>query len=227
MPEKNVSPEKRLLRIIEGQPQASVRPTPGQFGKKYFSLSSVQGRLAFLRDRWKKRKTVAGRPADAAVDVRYVNAALQVAIALVAVWLVISGSLEYRRVQQVGTLELQALPASAQAASAEVASLIQPLQAYLDRVAARDIFSLADTAQEKVAAAFQEKPENARVKELAATLKLVGISWSDAPDAIIEDSKAQRSYFVKQGAQVGEFTVHKILKDRVILKYFNEEVELR
>jgi len=226
MPDKNVSPEKRLLKMIEGQQPATARSTPGQLGNKFFSLSSVRGRLAFMLDRLKRKRSTARR-ADSAVDLQRVNALLQAAIAVAAVWLVISSTLEYRRVQSMTAVEIKPQPQNAQAQSVEAVSLIQPVGVYLDRVSARDIFSLADTAGEKKESALQEKTENARLKEMTGKLKLVGISWSDSPDAIIEDQTAKRTYFVKEGAMIDDIKVYKILKDRVVLKYQSEEVELR
>jgi len=40
--------------------------------------------------------------------------------------------------------------------------------------------------------------------DMTASLKLVGISMSDNPDAMIEDTKLQKTYFVKMGSMVGD-----------------------
>ena len=58
-------------------------------------------------------------------------------------------------------------------------------------------------------------------------LKLVGISWSNNPDAMVEDTKALKTFFIKRGDMIGKFRVEAIFKDKIILSFEGEEVELR
>jgi hypothetical protein len=57
--------------------------------------------------------------------------------------------------------------------------------------------------------------------------KLVGISWSKDPDAMIEDTVALRTFFVKRDTLLGRIKVEAIFKDKVVLSYEGEEAELK
>lgn len=59
-----------------------------------------------------------------------------------------------------------------------------------------------------------------------SNLKLIGISMSDNPDAMIEDTATMKTYFCKNGDRVGEYTVEKINKSSVTLKKENSSFEL-
>jgi hypothetical protein len=60
-----------------------------------------------------------------------------------------------------------------------------------------------------------------------AELKLVGVLWSDHPQAMIENTKEQKTYFVSTGDKIGVVTVKSILQNKVILTKDSEEWELR
>lgn len=59
------------------------------------------------------------------------------------------------------------------------------------------------------------------------SLKLVGILWSDSPQAMIENTKEQKTYFVSKGDKIGDIDVRNILKDRVVVGKGTEEWDLR
>ena len=71
------------------------------------------------------------------------------------------------------------------------------------------------------------KTPSSKVADATQDLKLVGISWSNDPIAMIEDSKALRTFFVTRGQMIGEVRVQAIFKDKVVLSYGGEEIELR
>jgi hypothetical protein len=94
---------------------------------------------------------------------------------------------------------------------------------YTEKIQQRDIFRMgpkpsADAVAEVVSSKAAEATKN---------LKLVGISWSENPDAIIEDGKGMRTFFVKKGQMIGDVQVESILKEKVILRYGEEMIELR
>ena len=65
------------------------------------------------------------------------------------------------------------------------------------------------------------------IAQLVANYKLVGIIWSSNPQAMIEDSKEQKTYLLSAGDQIGQFTIHKILQDKAIIGKDGQEWELR
>ncbi|MCM8797134.1 MAG: hypothetical protein NC923_04565, partial [Candidatus Omnitrophica bacterium] len=97
---------------------------------------------------------------------------------------------------------------------------------YSEKIRERDIFKMQTKKTVSAAEALPKTPSS-RIIEATQHLRLVGISWSNDPDAMIEDSKALRTFFIKRGQMIGEVKVQAIFKDKVILSYAGEEIELR
>lgn len=99
---------------------------------------------------------------------------------------------------------------------------VRPFLHYLEAVGRRNIFSpitLKETEEPEV--------DKKQLQELAKDLSLVGISWDNAkPVAMIEDKKDNRTYFLREGEMINKFKIDKILKDKVILRYEGQMIEL-
>ncbi len=117
-----------------------------------------------------------------------------------------------------------------------LAGLIQPaggfkeiaamrgLSYYSEKVVSRNIFKRGGKIDEEKKA---DQSPSAKALELVQALRLVGISWSDSPDAMVENTKSGQTFFIKKGQSVGELQVEDIQKDRLILRYNRELVELK
>lgn len=70
-----------------------------------------------------------------------------------------------------------------------------------------------------------EKPRKKIKQEL--NLKLVGILWSDRPQAVLEDEKTQKNFMVYEGDIVDKFTVEKITANNVLLVSEDGETTLK
>ncbi len=57
-------------------------------------------------------------------------------------------------------------------------------------------------------------------------LNLLGIVSGDNPQAIIEDKKSQKTYFLKKGDFLGDFELKDIQKGKVILDLSGQQFEL-
>jgi len=102
-------------------------------------------------------------------------------------------------------------------------TVLRKVEYYLDKVKKRDIFKMG---------ARPDSPDSgpsSKAVEATQNYRLAGISWSDDPDAMVEDIKAQKTFFVKKGQTIsgGEILVEDITKDKVVLRYGKEKVELR
>jgi type II secretory pathway component PulC len=100
---------------------------------------------------------------------------------------------------------------------------VRPFSYYLEMVQRRDIFS-------PVKLKSVEDPEDEAKKAMDALLKdlkLVGISWGNDPEVIIEDVKAGKTYFLKTGDSISSFKVDAILKDKVVLESGGQKTELK
>ena len=92
---------------------------------------------------------------------------------------------------------------------------------YGEDIEKRDIFrsSFQGTSKE---VAVEEKA----LKEFTKDLNLLGIVTGKNPQAIIEDKKEGKTYFVNKGDSIGVLRVEEIREDRVILNYQGEQLDL-
>ena len=80
----------------------------------------------------------------------------------------------------------------------------------------------ADKAKEEII----EKTSLPSKEELAKDLNLLGIIAGDDKQAIIEDKKTKKTFFLYKGDSVGEFRVYDVRENAVILDCRGERIEL-
>ncbi len=103
----------------------------------------------------------------------------------------------------------------------------RPLSSYLEKVRSRNIFAMVEAPAMIETKDPREAVLAEEIEEVRRRYSLVGISWSEDPDVLIEDSKAGKTFFLKRGQALGETKVQAIFRDRVILEYKGAEVELK
>ena len=86
---------------------------------------------------------------------------------------------------------------------------------------ARNVFTLTPSSSGTSGGA------TAKLGPTSTNVKLVGIIWSDHPQAMLEDTQEQKTYLLGPGEQIGDVTIKKILQDKVILGNHEREWELR
>jgi len=98
-------------------------------------------------------------------------------------------------------------------------SVIKPLEEYLESVKGRQIFSgtsaMQDASQINVANIDSMKD-----------ISLVGIISGENPQAVIEDKKAQKTYYVTKGQFIGEMQIEDIRERKIIINYAGQKYEL-
>jgi len=99
---------------------------------------------------------------------------------------------------------------------------LRPFLYYLTLVQRRNIFSPV----ELVNAVDQSKERKKALQDLIADLKMVGISWGEEPQAMIESKKTNQTYFLKKGETINGLKIEEILTNKVILSYEGEKGEL-
>jgi len=92
---------------------------------------------------------------------------------------------------------------------------------YLEMVQRRNIFSPIALQSAKA-----KEPPKEDLTKLSASLKVVGISWGRNPVAMIEDQAVKKTYFLKKNDSINQFKIKDVLKDRVILEYNGQTLEL-
>jgi len=224
--ENSLTPEKQLLRLIE---ENKDFPSVNKVDKdrrvrrirEWFSFSAWKGKIIFLKENFFKRKQTTFAYT---FGFKYLNRFLSALVLILILYLIHDVTLALNSQKSIPNLNYN-LPQLGKTVDFTQEGILKKSSSYyLDKVSQKDIFNM----EEKKAKVSSAKDNNSEaVQEMAKHLRLVGISWSENPDAMIEDSRAMRTFFVKRGQMLGEFKVKAIYKDRVILEYNNQDIELK
>lgn len=212
------TPEKQLLHMIEHP--AGVR------GAARSPKSRMSGLwpLGFLRRH--PAGDLSHRPATG-FTVRTANALLLACIVFFIVYLGLSSFVSFNEIER--KLRIQNQGQDAYAGTTQTADPFQKkdLQFYLAKVEARDIFQMG--LRKKNGQAGDNLPgPSSKLVEATKELRLVGISWSDNPDVMIEDTGRSVTYFLKQSEVMENgVRVRDVFKDRIVLELEGETIELQ
>jgi type II secretory pathway component PulC len=224
MAEKGSStPERELLRLIE-EPGSADKIPRAKAKLKFLSLFSppaLKARFSYLKLKFKGGFSLKNLTH---LEFRLVNRVLELFIFLLLFYLISSLIISVANLNKKSSLEFKIKKMASATGFSEV-SLLKVSSYYLEKARARDIFKmgLGGVAEAKQVT----RTPVSKIAEATQNLKLVGISWSEDPDVIIEDTKAGRAYFLKRGQTINDFTVKAVFRDKVILSYQGEEIELR
>jgi type II secretory pathway component PulC len=211
MADQGMTPEEKLLRIIES-PGEAPRNLPRARMDIHASGLFLKTWLAHSRGRFKKTITL-----------KAVNQAIVALCVLTSLYLIFDFWMGMPNSSMIQRLEKAAKKANVGNISIEA---LNPLSLYLNEATQHNIFSLAEPAAPEVPVPAQPAVSET-LKNMVQTFRVVGIIWSDVPQVIIEDSKEGRTYSLNRGSMLKDVRVKEILRDRVILSYDNQEIELR
>ena len=223
---ESLTPEKQLLRLIENPKQASVRvENAKREGKKWFSFPALKGRFDFWKNSSAKQRFSLGKFTKSSYGVEQINFILKVLFVVVVIYTAYSIWEMARGIKKASHLILAPDKASAETVAPTFS--LQNISYYMEKIKGRNVFSPAQlvkkAGEEKTAVVTPNAEENP-IKDLT----LVGIAWSDDPEAMIEDKKSGRTFFVKRGQTLANsFRIVAIFKDKAILNYEDKEYELR
>ncbi|MCM8795910.1 MAG: hypothetical protein NC928_04430 [Candidatus Omnitrophica bacterium] len=223
-----LSPEKQLLKLIEDSNSktsaVSVEAIKHQ-SLSLFSFGAWLGRISFFKEGFKKWFQGV-RPHQ--LDIKLINKLLGCLIFVLGVYFISTffGSLVSLK-KMPSYLEIKPQEGMTVTRAEETSFLKKASSYYLEKARARDIFKMGGEKTTTTSEAASPKGFSSKIIEATQHLKLVGISWSNDPDAMIEDTRALRTFFVKKGQMIGEVRVEAIFKDKVVLRYAGEEIELR
>ena len=230
--ERPITPEKQLLSLIESS-KTNRQGVQAQAIKhkrlSFFSFGAWVGRISFFKGAFKKR-VQGSKPSY--LNIKLVNRVLGLCILVLAVYFTndLYGSLNSLKVMPDLGFKPQE---DVSLEGAQSPSFIKKEASYYtEKVSQRDIFKMGKKEPIVEEVAPQETPAEipvatSKIIEKTQNLRLVGISWSNNPDAMIEDTKALSTFFVRRGQMIGEVKVQAIFKDKVVLSYEGEETELR
>lgn len=220
-----LTPEKQLLKLIENPKQASLQAEAAKReGKKWFSISALKGRVAFWKGFSIKRWFSFKKLTKNSYGIRQVNLALKILIGLTGAYLIYSTVELSLGVKKASNL---IFPPEKGISDAKENDLeLKSVSYYLEKTKGRNIFNVGQLPEKEVKK--EEPPAPAEASDRTKDYSLVGIAWSDNPEAMIEDKKDNKTYFVKRGQPLSEgVKVVTIFRDKVILSYEEKEFELR
>ena len=224
---KPLTPEKQLLKLIE-DPVAKDTVSLAALkhhGLSFFSIPAWIARVAYLNGRFLKWLKDS-KPRR--IDSKAINIILFGFVCFLGVSFIITISVSILNQKKIPELTLQASSAIKQLEGfGEKTARGKSVAYYLEKVSARDIFKMGPKKTETALVPEKTGGSLAKILEATAHLKLVGISWSSDPDAMIEDTKALKTFFVKRGQMIDNVKVQAIFKDKVVLSYAGEEIELK
>ncbi len=225
--ERSNTPEKQLLNLIES-PKAERKKIfshypAGGYSLKLLSPAALKGRVSFFKEKLEKWfKNQQHRP----LNIKAVNNVLGLAVLILGIYCVSDFSVSLIKSKRSADLKFSS-PEGSMADSGQVDSILKVASYYLGLARKRDLFKMGAKRVEAEEEQIEAPNDLASVASATQHLKLVGISWSNDPDAMIEDTKAVRTFFIKRGQMLGTVRVEAIFKDKVILSYEGEEIELR
>ena len=208
MLESKLTPEEKLLRIIESPVEAvrGMRP---------------QRRIHDFKFSLKLFKAKYGEKLKELFNLKTANAVLVFLAVITTVYLILDFGIGLPRAGVLQQLEMVARKMDIGNMAIE---RLEPLSLYLQEISQRNIFALPEPSVQPAAAPGVK--QSAEAKSFIEGFKLVGIIWSEVPQAIIEDAKDGRTYLLNRGGNLKDARVKEILKDRVILSYDNQDIEL-
>lgn len=224
--ERPFTPEKQLLKLIEDpklKPASFNSLAIKHEGLSLFSFSAWIGRISFFKDWF--RKQFQGQESRG-FDTKIISKVLGICIFVLVFYFINNLFVSFTNLRKTRNLSLEVKNEDLDPTGPGDAFVSKKAVSYfLEKIKQRDIFKMGKNQDgDTKVASHSPSP---RIIEATDHLKLVGISWSDDPDAMIEDTKASRTFFVKRGGLVGEVKVQAIFKDKLILRYGEEEIELR
>lgn len=221
MVKKDISPEERLLSLIKSKNKKAVAITAPQDPPKEASdqtvISKADERLdGMLRSELFKNKLF--EPST----LKNVNRYLVVILAVLTLYFVIDLIFvrPYKNVQSI----------VAKAGTDKDEKKFVPETTKI--AAMKDYSSYSGAMPGKTAFGQSQLGAGASAEEVGASgdnpgqVGLVGIIAGDNPQAIIEDKKAQKTYYLNKGQSFNGYIVEEILKDKVILDYEGRKISL-
>ncbi len=221
--------EERLLRMIEGPQPAGSPAGRGRFGVPWLPGSRGGAGNFFFDLLARLRGAGRVRRDDPVVrNLRLISRVIWVFLAALGTFVVVNLAAGYGDTKRMHSTQAMtdASPNVVAAPATALDQLSQPLSDYVSSVMQRNPFT---GSSEVIAQAPQQAVQSAkeRLEALASKLVVVGIDRGPSPEALIEDSSQQRTYFVKVGDQIGGLQVDEIGAQGVVVSYEGEKLLLR
>ncbi len=198
-----MTPEEKLLQVIDNPAKAQKQGALERLGRQASGWS--------LGMTWVLDRLRGGRPGSGPmVTLRMVNRGLAIIGGVLALaWLADFFALRSEFLTRLEMVERTQLIAPTQTRGSSLPGL--DLADVLEHAKARNVFTFLPPKVETSAPAVED------LRPYVAELKLVGIIWSDNPQAMIEQTKEEKTYLLGTGEKIGPLRIKKILREKVLL----------
>jgi len=150
------------------------------------------------------------------LHVRFLNNLLLFLLFLALIYLALNLFMPYKP----GEIEAPSLPSKQEEIKKDLLLQTQSYDYYAQQIGRRQLFRPAIGRKEKSVS------KTKTLREIMQDFTLLGIMRGDNPQAVIEDKKAQKTYFLNRGDYLGEVQISDIQEGRVILEYEGESFDL-
>ena len=96
---------------------------------------------------------------------------------------------------------------------------VKPYSYYSEDIGKKELFGSSVSQAES-------QQGQASFVQASGDFNLIGIVWGDNPQAIIEDNKNQKTYFLNKGSFIGDYQVQEIEQGRVRLDLKGQKLDL-
>jgi len=210
----SLSPEEKLLRLIKGEKKQEAAPEPAPQG-----IIAEEKIVAEAGG----SKTLSESPAASVSKARPKPLDIhKLLIVFAGVSIIFSATAFIYPMLNLSKVKLPVVIKEEQPiTTAEVKPKVRPWESYLAGLKSKQIFAAAnaiDTSSSPVSVG--------NALDLIKDINLVGIISSEPPQAVIEDKKTQKTYYLSKGQSIGELKVENIQEGKVVLDYLGTKYEL-
>lgn len=210
---KDISPEERLLALIKKK--GKDKKIPSQDISQDTEAKVTRHEIIAKREsRLFKNKIFDPK------TLRYVNRYMSVILAILVLYFMFD--LSFRRpntdIQRLVTETADSRAAATP--SGEPVKGARDFSSYSRDIQGKNIFAPPSKEGGEVRMSSKD------AQEIAGNLSLVGIIAGDSPQAVIEDKKSQKTYYVTKDQSFDGFTVEEISSGKVVLDYGGRKITL-
>lgn len=220
---KETSPEERLLALIKNKDRkdqsAPGQPAgEGQNGRDKTSPASKGGTGLGSAFRTELFQNKLFEPAT----LRSVNMYLAIVLCGALMYLLADFVFikPYKNIKSLVSKTVTEEAVKAAAARAEPAVMARDYSSYSSAISGKSIFGQSQGQSQGPSG------DIAVSGDISDTIRLVGIVAGDSPQAIIEDKKSNKTYYLNKGQSFNGYLVDEILEDRVILDCDGKKISL-
>lgn len=205
----NISPEEKLLRLIRGQKKNRI-PVLAEGNPNPPPAVKIQGGIIYRTRASESWKYLPRFNTNILILIGFLIASLYLLSAFIHPLFVNRKTIFSREDH------LDRITESKEAIKQEEG---KPYDFYAQGIKSKQIFGA-------VSAQLTQESAVTVGANLIKDINLLGVISGDSPQAIIEDKKSQRSYYVAKGQMIGEFQVEDIGDGKIILNYSGQRFEL-